>query len=359
MGLKTPLYENHVACGARIVDFGGWDMPLNYGSQIEEHKAVRSSCGVFDVSHMTVVDVDGADAERYLARLLANDVGKLDVAGKALYSCMLNESGGVIDDLIVYRTGGSAFRLIVNAATREKDLEWMSAQRVDFAVRLCERDDTAMLAVQGPVARKLAAKFIPDPRAVDELRPFSAFEADGWFCARTGYTGEDGLEIVVPAGDASPLWDGLVAAGAVPAGLGARDSLRLEAGLNLYGADMDETTSPFESNLGWTVSMSDPERRFIGRDALERVSADAPSRRLVGLVLDGKGVLRANQRVVTAAGDGETTSGGFSPTLARSIALARIPAETGERAEVEIRGRRVPVRIVAPPFVRKGQSTFD
>jgi len=360
MTQKTVLNETHRALGAKMVDFGGWDMPIHYGSQIEEHHAVRRGAGMFDVSHMTVVDLHGAHCRAFLRRLLANDIGKLRKPGKALYSCMLAEDGGVIDDLIVYYLAEDFFRLVVNAATREKDLEWITKQAAAFDVSVTERTDLSMIAVQGPEARvKVFGLLGADARAKAEaVGRFAAIEGDGLFIARTGYTGEDGFEIIVPEADAVALWDRLRGAGVVPCGLGARDTLRLEAGMNLYGQDMDESVTPWEAGLGWTVSL-DEGRDFIGRGPLERQKAEGGHRVMVGLVMDEKGVLRHGQRVVTPKGEGEILSGSFSPTLGRSIAFARIPPGVEAGVEVDIRGRMVPVRIVRPPFVRDGASQID
>ena len=354
MGQRTPLYDQHLALGAKMVDFGGWDMPLHYGSQVEEHHQVRRDCGVFDVSHMTVVDVAGAQAKAYLQRLLANDVARLAQVGKALYSAMLNEQGGVIDDLIVYLTD-EGYRLVVNASTRDKDLAWMRAQASGFEVRIDERADLAMLAIQGPQARTRMMDLVTQPRAalIQELKPFQGLAAGDWFIGRTGYTGEDGLEIILPAEQAPDFFSELVGAGISPIGLGARDTLRLEAGLNLYGQDMNEEVSPLAANMGWTIAWEPAERAFVGRGALEEQRERSEQPKLVGLVLEERGVLRAHQVVrVNGIGEGEITSGSFSPTLGKSIALARVPANTGERAEVEIRNKWYPVRVVQPTFVR-------
>ncbi len=357
MGQRTPLYDQHLALGAKMVDFGGWDMPLHYGSQVEEHHQVRRDCGVFDVSHMTVVDVAGVQATAYLQRLLANDVARLKSAGRALYSAMLNERGGVIDDLIVYLTDWG-YRLVVNASTRDKDLAWMQTQMAGFAVEVNERPQLAMLAIQGPHARARTAELVSQARAtlIHELKPFQGLAEGDWFIGRTGYTGEDGLEIILPAEQAPDFLSELVGAGIPPIGLGARDTLRLEAGLNLYGQDMTEEVSPLAANMGWTVAWEPAERDFVGRAALEQQRAQGDLPKLVGLVLEERGVLRAHQVVrVTGVGDGEITSGSFSPTLGKSIALARVPAGTAERAEVEIRGKWYPVRVVQPTFVRHGK----
>lgn len=356
MGQRTPLYDQHLALGAKMVDFGGWDMPLHYGSQVEEHHQVRRDCGVFDVSHMTVVDVAGTDAKAYLQYLLANDVSRLGQVGKALYTAMLNERGGVIDDLIVYLTDWG-YRLVVNASTRDKDMAWLQAQAEGFSVEVNERPELAMLAIQGPNARTRTAELVSQPCAalINELKPFQGRAVGDWFIGRTGYTGEDGLEIVLPAEQAPDFLSELVGAGISPIGLGARDTLRLEAGLNLYGQDMNEDVSPLQANMGWTVAWEPAERDFIGRAALEAQKSQSDLQKLVGLVLEERGVLRAHQIVRVNGLEGEITSGSFSPTLGKAIALARVPTATGDRAEVEIRGKWYPVRVVQPTFVRHGK----
>ncbi len=371
MGLRTPLYALHLEQGARMVDFGGWDMPVHYGSQIEEHHAVRRRAGMFDVSHMCVIDLEGARVRPFLEQLLANDPGKLRTPGKALYSCLLREDGGILDDLIVYFLTESWFRLVVNAGTREKDLAWIRARAASFGVEVVERVDLAMLAVQGPQARDLAAAALA-PAHREEALALAAFcgaSLGSWFIGRTGYTGEDGFEIMLPADAAAQLWRDLLAFGVAACGLGARDTLRLEAGMNLYGSDMDEATHPLESGLGWTVAFEPAQRAFIGRPALERIKAAGSRRRQVGLLLEERGVLRGHQRVIIAGSDtgpardpamvpdmGEVTSGTFSPTLEKSIGFARIPATTVDRVEVEIRGKRLAARVVRPPFVRLGRA---
>lgn len=358
MGQRTPLYDLHLALGAKTVDFGGWDMPLHYGSQVEEHHQVRSDCGVFDVSHMTVIDIDGADATPWLRRLLANDVARLQSPGKALYSPLLNEQGGVIDDLIAYRTE-DGYRLVANAATRDKVLPWLKAQSEGFAVCIEVRPELAILAIQGPHAREKVAALLSVARAalIRELRPFEGVAEGDWFVARTGYTGEDGLEIILPGDQAASFFYDLVGAGIAPSGLGARDTLRLEAGMNLYGQDIDEAHTPLTSNLGWSVAWEPAERDFIGRSGLLAEIERGVQDKLVGLVLEERGVLRAHQTVrVAGIGEGEITSGSFSPTLSKSIALARVPIATGDRAEVEIRGKWYPVRVVKPTFVRHGKT---
>ncbi len=362
MGSKTPLFDKHKEAGARIVDFGGWDMPLHYGSQKEEHHAVRQNAGVFDVSHMTIVDLSGERVGEFLQYLVANDVARLKDQGKALYTCMLNADGGVIDDLIIYYISAKDYRIVVNAATREKDLAWITKQSKDFGVSVGERPELAMIAVQGPNARELAAPCV-NARYRDlalEMKPFFGMQAGDWFIARTGYTGEDGWEICMPADEAHGVWDQLLAAGVIPCGLGARDTLRLEAAMNLYGTDMDETISPLEAGLSWTIAWEPVDRDFIGRAALDALRNSPDRQRFVGLLLEDKGVLRNHQRVIVeGVGEGEITSGGFSPTIGKSIALARVPAGDFDRAQVEVRGRRLNVRIVKTPFVRNGQIRID
>jgi aminomethyltransferase len=369
MGLKTALYDVHVASGAKIIDFGGWDMPLQYGSQLEEHRAVRRNAGIFDVSHMCVLDLTGEKSRAFLRFLLANDVDRLTIPGRALYSCMLLPTGGVIDDLIAYFVTESWFRLVVNAGTRRKDIAWIEDHAATFEVSVRERTDLSILAVQGPNARlKTAALLSPTHRATAlGIERFSAAAIDAWFLARTGYTGEDGFEIVLPNQDAVAVWQALIAQQVSPTGLGARDTLRLEAGMCLYGSDLDEGHNPLESGLEWTVAFEPQGRDFIGRGALTQARAAAGDT-LVGLVLEERGVLRSHQVVSAApepdAGDtprplGEVTSGTFSPTLNRSIALARVRRGAGERVTVDIRGRQHAARIVKPPFVRNGTVLID
>jgi aminomethyltransferase len=351
-----------VALGARMVEFGGWDMPVAYGSQMEEHQAVRQTAGVFDVSHMCILDLTGARSRELLLRLLANNVDRLRVAGQALYSCLLNDGGAVIDDLIVYMMGAEHYRLVVNAASRDKDLAWIGVHAARYDVRLLERRDLAMLAVQGPKARERTAAQLSANAATAAmmLQPFYGAALGDWFIARTGYTGEDGFELMLPAGEAGGLWQRLNATGVRSCGLGARDTLRVEAGLNLYGNDMDEQSHPLESGLGWTVAFEPAERDFIGRAALEAIRARGSERKLVGLVLEDRGVLRSHQPVIVPGiGPGEVTSGTFSPTLARSIGLARVPTATAAEVQVEVRGKLLPARVVRPPFVRHGRAVIQ
>lgn len=356
---RTPLYDSHLAAHGRIVNFADWEMPINYGSQIEEHHAVRQDAGMFDVSHMLAIDLTGGESQAFLRRLLANDVAKLTVPGKALYSCLLQEDGGVIDDLIVYFFTETHYRIVVNAGTAEKDLGWIQLQAADYAVSLKPRRDLAMIAVQGPQARERFWTAFPASRAASAaLVPFQAAEWNDWLIARTGYTGEDGFEIAVPASAAAGVWEKLVAAGIRPCGLGARDTLRLEAGMNLYGQDMDETQNPLESGLTWTVDFKDSGRDFIGKSALAGRRDAGNLRSFLGLVLLDKGVLRAHQKVVTAQGAGEITSGSFSPTLNQSIALARLPGGVapGDLVEVAVRDKLLRAKVVKPSFVRHGKA---
>ena len=360
MGKHSPLFAQHQAMGGKMVDFGGWDMPLHYGSQIEEHHQVRRQAGMFDVSHMTLVDIQGIHAKPYLQYLFANDVAKLDGRpGKALYTAMLNHEGGVVDDLIVYNresANSCSYRTVVNCATRSKDLAWMAEIGRDYEISLEEQTDLAMIAVQGPEARQRVARVVPAwAHAIDQLAPFEAFESDGWFLARTGYTGEDGLEIILPASAATDFWQQLAEAGVQPCGLGARDTLRLEAGLNLYGQEMDETVSPLEANMAWTLAWKPEHRDFVGRQALLDQKAKGLEHKLVGVKLLEKGILRPGQQLrITEdkAKSGVITSGSFSPTLGHSIALARVPVDAGARAQVNRRGKWLEVELTQPNSLR-------
>ena len=357
MTQKTVLNDAHRRFGAKMVDFGGWDMPLHYGSQIEEHHAVRRDSGMFDVSHMCAVDVAGPDAQAFLLRLLANNVGKLKLPGKALYSAMLNEAGGVVDDLIVYFIAEGQYRIVINAGTAEKDLAWMAARLADWQleVAVIARRDLAIIAVQGPNARAKVWQALPETRGPSAaLKPFFSVAVGEYFVASTGYTGEDGFEITLPAGRAEALWQALFDAGVKPIGLGARDTLRLEAGMNLYGQDMDDNVSPLDAGLAWTVDLV-AERDFVGKAAL---LAGGQKKQFLGLLLQDRGVLRAHQKVITSAGDGEITSGSFSPTLQQSIALARLPlgVAIGDTVQVLVRDKLLNAKVVKPCFVRNGKA---
>lgn len=360
MSRKTPLYDEHVAAGAKLVVFHDWQMPLHYGSQRQEHHTVRENAGVFDVSHMTIVDVTGRGAEESLRRLLANDVARLDAPGEALYGAMLNEHGGILDDLMVYRRP-RGYRLIVNCATRQQDLEWMRRQ-LPSGVDITERSDLAMVAVQGPRALEKAVVELPAAIAsqATALERFRCAEWSQWLVARTGYTGEDGIEVMLPAEEAPGFWRALLARGVQPAGLGARDTLRLEAGLNLYGQDMDATTTPLQSAMGWTVAWEPAERDFIGRAALEEERKRGAATRLTGIVLEGRGVVRRGQQVMRDEQvAGAVTSGIFSPTLGCGIGLARVGGRLRGECRLQIRGKALRARLVKPPFVRAGRKVFE
>ena len=354
---QTPLNAKHHEANAKLVDFSGWEMPIHYGSQIEEHHIVRRDAGMFDVSHMLPVDIKGEGARAFLRKLIANNIDKLQTTGRALYTCMLHEGGGVVDDLIVYFMSESWFRMVVNAGCADKDLAWMEVQRDKLApaLSITPRRDLAMLAIQGPNAATKLWAAMPGTRELAEaMKPFHAVVVGEMFVARTGYTGEDGFEVMVPNKAAPFFWQALLEAGVKPCGLGARDTLRLEAGMNLYGQDMDEGVTPFDSGLAWTVDMTS-EHDFIGKEALLRLPRN---RQLVGLKLLDRGVLRAHQSVFTAQGEGEITSGSFSPTLNGSIALARVPVDVGvgDTVEVDVRGKRMKAAVVKYPFVRNGKA---
>lgn len=355
---QTPLYEQHLAAGANMVDFHGWKMPLHYGSQIAEHQAVRQKAGMFDVSHMTVVDVLGAGGRQFLLNLLANDIDSLK-PGQALYSCMLNQHGCILDDLIIYYRSPDNYRLILNAATREKDLDWLREKAQGSSVGLQERNDLCLLAVQGPhaIEKTLSVLAPAQMDAVSTLGDFESVDVGDCFFARTGYTGEEGLEVILPEDQVVSMWERLHDAGVQPCGLGARDSLRLEAGMMLYGQDMDATTTPYESGLAWTVKLAKPERDFIGRGALLAQKQHGVKNKMVGLILEGKGMLRLGQKVLLdGGGDGKITSGGYSPTLEKSIAFARVPKEIAESCSVEVRGKQIRARVTKPRFVYRGKK---
>lgn len=362
---RTPLFDSHVAYNGKLIDFGGWELPVNYGSQIAEHEAVRTDAGMFDVSHMLVTDVLGDNAKAFFQKLIANDVAKLSFVGKALYSAMLNDNGGVIDDLIVYRMNEAqtAYRIVSNGATREKDLAQFHKIATEFGVTLTPRYDLAMLAVQGRNASAKLLSVKPEwTDTVNGLKPFVGADlGQDWFVARTGYTGEDGVEVILPAKHANEFFKALVDAGVAPCGLGARDTLRMEAGMNLYGNDMTDEVSPLEAGMAWTVDLKDENRDFVGKTALLALKNAGVKVKQVGLLLTGKGgVLRDGMTVVTEQGEGVTTSGVFSPTLKQSIAIARVPVDfMGETAKVIMRGKEVDVRVLKLPFVRNGEKQFD
>ncbi|MBS0350868.1 MAG: glycine cleavage system aminomethyltransferase GcvT [Proteobacteria bacterium] len=356
MPQQTPLFDLHKQLGGLMVDFAGWSLPLHYGSQVSEHHQVRKNIGVFDISHMGAVDIVGAEAEAFLRYALANDVRKLNKNGKALYTCLLNVRGGIVDDLIVYRLQPDSYRLVINAARRSADLEWLNQLSGAYQVAIKQRWDLAMLAIQGPMTIEKLSSLLEKPLAakIPELKPFHFFVHDNWQVSKTGYTGEDGIEIILPSSEIIPLWKKLIDNGVPPIGLGARDTLRLEAGLNLYGSDMDQTTTPAESNLEWTVAWLDSNRNFIGKEALAKQKQQGVPRRLVGLILSEGGVLRNHQRVyIDGELAGEITSGGYSPTLNCSIAMARIPTGSGGQFTVGVRNKMVPVQVTALPFFKR------
>ncbi|GJM06743.1 MAG: aminomethyltransferase [marine bacterium B5-7] len=357
---KTCLFQQHIDAGGKMVSFADWEMPIHYGSLIEEHHAVRQAMGMFDVSHMCVVDIIGPEARPFLRYLLANDVDKLKKVGKALYTCMLNANGGIIDDMIVYRYTEQDYRIVVNAATAEKDVAWMQQHKQSFQVSLQVQTDFAIIAVQGPKAIDTVKQIVSDDvsESLTTLKPFNGVEHNNWWFARTGYTGEDGLEILLPQDEAAAFWQQLLDAGVKPCGLGSRDTLRLEAAMNLYGHDMDDTTSPLISGLAWTIAWEPDNRHFIGRELLQHEKDTGITQQLVGLILQDRGVLREGQRVITEHGDGVITSGTFSPTLQKSIALARIPTPMVANCQVEIRNKNLHAIVVTPPFVRKGQAVY-
>lgn len=353
---KTCLYQAHVDAGAKLVDFGGWNMPINYGSQLDEHHAVRTACGIFDVSHMTIIDVSGQQATDFLYRLLAGDIKKTKL-NQALYSTMLNKQGGVIDDLIVYKLADNSYRMITNAGTRDKDLAWINQQAQSFEVIINERPELAIIAIQGPQAQSLLQPLVQTD--LSQLKKFYASDSGPLFIGRTGYTGEDGFEVVLPEAQAPKLWQQLVAAGAQPCGLGARDTLRLEAGMHLYGQDMDEQTSPLNCGLGWSLRKDNYD--YIGGEAITQQKQAGISEKLIGLVLQGRGILRHGQVVLDNLGnEGIITSGGFSPTTEKAIALARVPKSLNtDDIQVVIRNKTLPCHVVKLPFVRNGKSLME
>lgn len=356
--MQTPLYQQHLDLNGQMVDFAGWMLPARYTDVMAEHLAVRGAAGIFDVSHMTIVDINGNDAKDFLRYLLANDVDKLKVSGKALYTCMLNTAGGIIDDLIVYFFADDDYRLVVNAATREKDLAWINQQAGNYQVTITERPELALLAVQGPEAEQQLAQALSHyAEGITALKPFNAIRDNQLSIARTGYTGEDGFEIMMPAEEATCLWQALIDQGVTPCGLGARDTLRLEAGMCLYGQDMDDSVSPLVSGLAWTVAWEPADRDFIGRAALTAQKNAGTNYKLVGLLLDKRTVLRSGYKVFHNETEaGVITSGTFSPSLQKPIGMARVLKSVGESCEVEIRGKRLDASVVKPVFVRNGKA---
>ena len=366
---KTPLFDEHLALGAKMVDFSGWEMPLHYGSQVREHHAVRKGCGMFDVSHMGVVDLTGPHVEKLLRFLLSNDVARMPQPGQAQYSLLLNTSGGISDDLIAYRIGKERFFLVVNAGTRDKDMAWIQVHAPSYDVQVRERTDLAIIAVQGPAAEKhidicqptAAGHSLFSKKRAIHLETFHFLESNRWRISRTGYTGENGFELIIPVENCVSLWESLLRTGVVPVGLGARDTLRMEAGLHLYGHDMDGRTNPLVSGLKWAVAWEPKDRDFVGRQALKPLWEQEVPHKRVGLILQGRGVLRNHQKVfLDNQPVGEITSGGYSPTLERGIALARVAnaVSIGAICQVDVRGQLLTVQVVRPPFVRHGKPAF-
>ncbi len=357
MGLRTPLYDMHLALGAKIIDFNGWDMPLHYGSQVDEHHHVRKECGMFDISHMSIFDIQGTQAQAFLQHVLCNDVALLETIGSAQHSLLLNEQGGVIDDLMVFRTD-SGYRLVGNAVTHQRVQSWLNEHAEPFACTVSWRNDLCLFSIQGPFTRERLSGILSSSRSqlVQTLEHHFAAADGDWFISCTGYTGEIGIEIMLPSTQAVDFMNELVGAGIAPIGIGARDTLRLEAGFNLYGFDSNEQISPLTTNMQHVVCWQPESRNFIGRQALQTQQDKGVAEKLVGLVLEERGVLRAGQPVrIDNQISGVITSGSFSPSLGKAIALARVPIDTGDRAEVEIRHKWFPVRVVKPRFVRYGK----
>ncbi len=362
---RSPLHEEHIALGARMVPFAGWEMPVQYSGIIDEHNACRSSVGIFDVSHMAEFRVFGRDAEAFLSRMLTNDLSKIAEIGEAQYSLLLNEDGGIIDDLIVYRTGDIEFMIIANASNREKDFAWLQAhlpetgevcEGVPTLELIDESDKVALIAVQGPSALDIVTELAGEGyEAPDRFHIEGALlDTIPTMVARTGYTGEDGVEIVCPVAAAPALWRALLSfAEVTPVGLGARDTLRLEMGYSLYGNDMDETIDPISAGLGWVVRKTGG---FIGSDAVARIREKGVTKKLVALRLaEGTGVPRPGYPVLHNGEEvGIVASGSFSPTLGYGIATAYVPVELaslGQELEVRIRKNTASATVVKPPFV--------
>jgi aminomethyltransferase len=362
MGKETALFNAHKQHNASMTEFAGWNMPLHYGSQLEEHKTVRETAGVFDVSHMRSVDLKGEKCAEFLRHLLANDVAKLKNDGQALYTVMLKDDGGIIDDLIVYRLSETYYRLVVNAATTQKDLAWIDNQISKFNISITPRDDLAMLAIQGPKAFDILRSSFADKfeQVLSTLKRFCGVQLGDWLIAYTGYTGENGVEVILPKQEAAEFFNALVAAGIAPIGLGARDTLRLEAGLNLYGQDMDESESPYSSNLAWTVDLKDEQREFIGKSALAQIKSEGNYKRLIALALEDKGVVRPGMTVLNQSNEvlGKITSGTFSPTAQSGIGLARVILNPEDSYFIEVRGKKLPAQKIKLPFVKNGQKNF-
>ena len=350
---KTLLNKSHIELGAKMVNFSNWEMPISYSSLIEEHNAVRNTVGIFDVSHMSVFDFDGDNQVAFFEKIFANDIKKIYKDNKAIYGALLNEEGGILDDLIIYHANNK-FRLVSNCSTREQNRQWFEKHAVEFGVKVMERSDMGILAIQGPDAINKILEIKEIDAQVNALQSFGCmFEGDKLY-ARTGYTGEDGLELIVPTKDINHLWDQALELGCTPIGLGARDTLRLEAGLNLYGNDMTINNHPYESNMGWTIDMSDENREFIGKDALLSID-QSKSQKIVGIILQDKGVLRSGYEITHEQGKGVVLSGSYSPTLQSSIGLARVDQGYKENGKVMIRNKLLNVDFVSPRFLGQGK----
>lgn len=351
---KTALYDEHIKANAKIINFFNWSMPINYGSQLKEHNYVRNDAGMFDVSHMSIVDLKGRVSYDFLRYLLANDIAKIN-KNKSLYSVMLNASGGIIDDLIIYCIADNHYRMVINAACSEKDLNWINTNAKDFQVDIDPLNDYAIIAVQGPNAVDKTIKAAPKLKAAKNLTKFSNIIIDDIFIARIGYTGEDGFEIMLKNNPALSLWKQLLKVGIKPCGLGARDTLRLEAGFNLYGNEMNEQTTPLETNLIWSVDFKDNNRKFIGKESLKKQLKLGVKNQLKGMILTTKGVLRNNQEVFTNKGIGKVTSGSFSPTLNKAIAFVSVPTAADSAVEVKLRAEKVKAKLIKMPFYKNGK----
>ncbi|MDC0207743.1 glycine cleavage system aminomethyltransferase GcvT [Pseudomonadota bacterium] len=350
---KTPLHNAHIQLGAKMVNFSNWEMPISYSSLIKEHNAVRNAAGIFDVSHMSVFDFDGGNQIAFFKKIFANDIKKIYKNNKAIYGALLNEEGGILDDLIIYHANNK-FRLVSNCSTREQNKQWLEKYAVEFGVKVMERSDMGILAIQGPDALNKIMEIKEIDAQVNTLPSFGCmFEGDKLY-ARTGYTGEDGLELIVPTQDINHLWDQALELGCTPIGLGARDTLRLEAGLNLYGNDMTINNHPYESNLGWTIDMSDKNREFIGKNALLSID-QSKSQKIVGIILQDKGVLRSGYEITHEQGKGVVLSGSYSPTLQSSIGLARVDQGYKENGKVMIRNKVLNIDFVSPRFLGQGK----
>jgi aminomethyltransferase len=348
--LRTPLYDRHVALGARLVPFAGWEMPVQYEGVIPEHLAVRNDCGVFDVSHMGEVEVDGPPAREYLQGLLSNDLERIE-PGKAQYTLLTNGAGGIVDDLIVYERAPDRFLLIVNAANRETDIAWLREHEVDGAELHDVSDAYALLAVQGP--RSLERLGLPEAPAFT----FADGEIDGVACVvnRTGYTGELGVELLVPAETAGELWDRVLARGAVPCGLGARDTLRLEVCYPLHGNDIGPDTDAISAGLGWVCAL---DKDFTGVATLRTIKEEGPTRRLAAFVMEERAIPREGMAIVDGGGEpvGAVTSGSHSPMLERGIGMGYVPtalAEPGTELTIDVRGRPRRARVVKKPIYQR------